>query len=159
MTNSISIEEVNLRDLSFIIANMRDMDRKEILCQYPYDDDRENLKVLTHGVMAAQSFKHIAKLKGQPVAVFGMQEVSPKRFKGWAFGTDKMKRAVPAITKFIQEKYITHLEQYANRIEAESLVGHEQAHKWLVGLGSTPVLTMKKIGKNGEDFILFERVF
>lgn len=164
MTNShikrvINIELVTRRDLSYILSNLREMDKHELFCQYPHDEDSMNAKILLNAVLNAGEYKRIATLDGQPVLAFGMQEVSPKRFVAWAFGTDKTRRVIPASTRFMLKEFLPVMKDYANRIQAESISTHKQAHNWLKGLGAKPVVTLKKVGKHGEDFILFERLF
>lgn len=138
---------------------MRAMDELEIFCQFNSDNVSENANLLTSSIMANCADKFIAKIDGQPACAFGVQEKSPRRFVGWAFGTDNMRRVVPEVTRFIRSTILPALEIKANRIEAESLSTHKDAHRWLKAFGAVPVCTLAKVGKNEEDFILFEKVF
>lgn len=145
--------------MSYITNNMRAMDELEIFCQFKSDNVSENAKLLSDSIMTNCADKFIAKIDGQPVAAFGVQEKSPRRFIGWAFGTNKMRRAIPEVTRFIRSEILPALQIKANRIEAESLSTHKDAHRWLKAFGAVPVCTLARVGKDGEDFILFEKVF
>ena len=90
----IRIVPATLRDLSYIAANLRSEDRAEIDCQL--DHWSPALLALT----ALQGFAYVAELDGNPEAGFGAAEQRSGLWIAWSWGTRRMKRCVPEITRF-----------------------------------------------------------
>jgi hypothetical protein len=98
----------------------------------------------------------VAKLDGQPVAAFGVGMLNIAAASGWAFGTKRMKRAIPAITRYFYDAvYPTLVESGVRMVEARSLVSHIEAHRWMLANGAELVGGAFPYGKNGEAFMLF----
>jgi hypothetical protein len=150
---AVSIVPPTLRDISFIAANVRPDDWREIACQIP--DGTTPLDVALWSVSAGQAW--VAKLDDQPVALFG---ASPQTAAGnvlalWAWGTKRMRRVAPAITRFVRDgRAAEWVEAGKTRVEARSIAGHVEAHRWLVSIGFLAE-PLPQWGKDGEDFILF----
>lgn len=150
---AVSIVPPTLRDITYIAANVRPEDWREIACQIP--DGVTALDVALWSVSAGQAW--VAKLGDQPVALFG---ASPQTAAGnvlalWAWGTKRMRRVAPAITRFVRDGRAPEwVEAGITRVEARSIAGHYDAHRWLssIGLLAEP---LPQWGKGGEDFILF----
>lgn len=148
------VEDLNLRDLTYIIANLREDDRKEIDPLIPNSIQPEHRNSYI-AVQCLSGFAYSVKIGEQPICAFGVKIVGTIG-SGWAFGTDRMIRAIPLISDFCW-RYISHLliENNLNRLEVRPVATHEVAIRWLKKLGFTHDCTLKMYGKNGEDFELY----
>lgn len=143
------IEPADYHSLMDVIGSMRADDRREIECQYVEISGYE----LTHRCLAGDAW--VAVIEGEPVAAFGVQPIAASTLQIWAFGTDDMKRAVPAMSRFIMGPCLMRwIEDGFTRVEARSIADHETAHRWMGSLGGVPS-PCKAFGKNGEDFVMF----
>lgn len=149
----IDIARARLREVSFVAAHMREADRREIWCQWP---DRDAATLAWAMTRSSPAHCWAAFERGSPVAAFGLAEQHPGLWQAWAFGTDRLRRAVPAITRHGFEVIRPDLiARSANRVEARSIVGHDIAHRWLESLGARRQCLLQRWGRNGEDFVLY----
>lgn len=153
-SSRVRIEPANLRDCTYIGANLRDEDRREIMCQLPAG--------ITGAVMAAsvlagvpEDWTWVASVDGQPAAVFGFQPYTVPVWLAWAWGTRHLPRAMPAITRWCWSQEQRLLDAGVMRLEARSIEGHHQAHRWLEALGCKRVCDLPDHGRNGELFHLY----
>ena len=148
----ITIEPANLRDASFVTANMRPADAREIFCQLPDDYRTDTLAMWS--MQAGDAY--VAYLKGQPVGFFGTAPMTVCCFSVWAMGTRRFERAAPAVGRFILDKLVpARIEQGFTNAEARSMVGNDKAWRWIKNLGGLPASAPFLYGKGGERFILF----
>jgi hypothetical protein len=147
----VAIIEATLRDLTFIAANMRRRDREEIMCQLP-----EGTSTAEVAAYAMQANPHVATLDGQPVAAFGAVGRTVSVLEAWAWGTDRMPRAVPAITRYVARVLMPQwLDAGVRRLEARSIATHTAAHRWMTSTGAALECAMPDYGRDGEGFYLF----
>lgn len=140
-----------LRDLTYIVANLRPEDRQEIECQVEYWD------ITTIALAAMQGFAYVVELDGNPEAAFGACEQRSGLWIAWSWGSKRMPRCVPAITRFFHAVLGNQVSKAgAWRVEARPLAGNELAVRWLKRLGATERCALPSYGKNGEDFLLFD---
>lgn len=145
----MSIEPADYHAIIDVIQAMRADDRREIECQY---DDLTGYD-LAHRCLNGEAW--VANIRGEPVAAFGVQKIAATTLQIWAFGTDDMARAVPAMSRFILGPCLTRwIEDGMTRVEARSIFDHEVAHRWMESLGGV-ASPCKAFGKNGEDFVMF----
>ena len=76
----------NLRDLSYIAANLRPEDHAEVDCQF----DEWTPEMLA--LMALQGQAYIVLLDGNPEAAFGAGQVRQGLFVAWSWGTRRRTR-------------------------------------------------------------------
>lgn len=147
------IVPARLKDVVFVAEHMRRDDRLEIFCQWP----SENAQSLARSaVMSSPRHCYAALVKETPAAVFGAGEIHPGLWGAWAFGTDRMRRAMPQATRFIRNVMTPRLlRSGARRVEARSLASHAVAHAWLENLGAVRECDLPDYGKHGERFVLF----
>ncbi|RUV32934.1 hypothetical protein [Mesorhizobium sp. M7A.F.Ca.MR.148.00.0.0] len=141
----------NIRDLSYIAANLRPQDKAEIHCQL------DGWTPATLALHAMQGPAYVVELDGNPEAAFGAAQLRSGLWIAWSWGTRRMKRCVPRITKFFWEVLGPDVAaQGAWRVEARALASNDLALRWLHRLGATERCRLPAFGKNGEDFILFD---
>ena len=149
----IDIRPATMRDVSFLAANMREQDWREVHASAPTDDKAE-AGILCH---MASRFAWTVWIKGDPVCAFGFAQMGlPWLWSAWAFGTDRIKRAIPAVTRFGRETASRMLlDAGARRCEIRSIADHDLAHRWLQGLGAHRECELPEYGRNGETFVLY----
>jgi hypothetical protein len=140
-----------LRDLTYIASNMRPEDRQEVECQI------EQWDTAMIALAAMQGFAYVVELGGNPEAAFGACEQRQGLWVAWSWGTKRMPRCVPAITRFFHAVLGDQVSRSgAWRVEARPIAGNELAVRWLKRLGATERCLLPAYGKNGEDFLLFD---
>lgn len=148
----IAIEPAVLRDVSYITANMRPMDRAEAYCQLP--EDTTNYELAYMLTMGGDAFT--ARFDGKPVAAFGTAPINVACVSVWMVGTKDAWRVTPSITAYMRDVHTPTLE--ANgflTMEARALLEHEQAHRWMEASGAVRSGEPFVFGRNGERFVLF----
>lgn len=150
----VRILPMNVRDLTYIGANMRPADAAEISCQIPPGMKLGDFAFRLHQGLA-EGWSWIAELEGQPVCAFGFQPLSTPVWTGWAFGTKKMLRAVPAMTRHCLAQEQRLLDAGVRRLEVRTMKGHDLSTRWLRHLGCTWRAELEDHGNNGEPFELW----
>ena len=91
-----------------------------------------------------------------PVCIGGGIEHRPNVVTLLLFATDRFPYVALSLTRFVTRSLFT---QYRNagvhRIEAVSMVGHDEAHRWIETLGLKREAVLRGYGKNGETFLQF----
>ncbi len=149
------IRDLCLRDASFIAANMRDQDLREIACLWKEWDTRAlaacALQTAVPGMVWSLWYD------GQPAAAYGFSRASafdPDHWQAWAFGTDRFRRCVPAITRHLLDiRQI--VERDCRRLQVITLENHDIAHGWIEALGATREGRLRAYGRGGEDFYVY----
>ena len=150
----VEIRPATLRDCTFVAANMRDQDHRELTAIL--DESRVSLGALCF--LSAPDTSWCAWLDGSPIAAFGFSPgVMPHTcWSAWAYGTKRMRRAIPAISRHGQRVVAPMLiDRGVLRVEVRSIADHDIAHQWLAGLGAAPECRLEDYGLNGETFILY----
>ena len=154
LLNRIEIGPANIRDVSFILANLRPGDRREILCQVPPGSDLAALAFTC--VLPGHSF--VAYDKSNPAMAFGFQPITHAGnvLSAWAFGTWRAPRTLRPIARFVRSELLPGwLEFGVTRIEARSIAGHHEAHAWLSSVGADYEAAIPAFGRDGEEFRMF----
>lgn len=146
------IRPIVLRDVSYVLANLRQADADEIWCQMP--EGATALGLAQHVINFGDGYT--AWVDGKLVAAFGTQPINAVAHLAWAFGTDKMQRAVPAITDFMHDVQVPKIiGDGAEIMEARSILHHSSAHVWMISTGAQPIGDPFVFGRGGERFRLF----
>lgn len=152
----IEIIPGTLRDITYVAANMRAEDRREIFATALLENATQ-VGCLSHATSPGWSW--VALVDGNPEAAFGLGQGSPIQphiRHAWAYGTNKFRRCIPAMTRFMKEHWPAWLkEDGVTRVECRSIHDHDIAHRWLIAGGATHEGTLRRYGVNGEDFDLF----
>lgn len=154
---SIKIIPATLRDASYVMANLRPLDRIETYCQIR--DGLKDYEVAYWLLMNSDAYAaRWTDSKGVewPVMFFGVQPMNQVAVSVWALGTRHAWRAVPAVTRFFIERLLPlKIEQGNVLMEARSIVDHKPAHRWMESTGAKRIGEPFIYGKGGEQFILF----
>jgi hypothetical protein len=145
------IAAATLRDLSYVAANLRPEDREEVACQF------EQWTPVLLASLALRDHAYVVEINGNPEAAVGAGQVRPGLWIAWSWGTDRMWRAVPTITRFVRDVMIPDIiAQGGQRAEARAMAKNFSAHRWLEKMGATRRCDLPNYGKNGEPFLLFD---
>lgn len=153
--STVEIRRAVFRDVCFVAAHMRDQDRREVFCQLAQGATTVDAAAISYG---NSEHAYCAWYRGSPIAAFGF---APASYGGtvwtaWAFGTHAMKRAVPAITRFVLGEVAPQLVgDGIRRVEARSIAGHDLAHRWFARLGARRDGELRCWGRGGETFSLW----
>lgn len=154
---TVQIVPGNLRDITYCAANLREQDRREILATAALDCASQ--AGWLSWAVSGPEWCWTAQIGGQPVAAFGIGQgnpFQPHMRTAWAFGTDRLKRAVPAITRFCKAEWPNRLIPIGvTRVEIRSLADHDLAHRWLASIGCRREALMTNYGTRGENFELW----
>lgn len=144
-----------MRDASYIAANMRPEDFREIACLWQHWDTRAlGLCALE---TAVPDMVWSVWYDGQPAAAFGFSRASafdPEHWQAWAFGTERFKRCVPLMTRHILGLR-SKIERDCRRLQVITHDGHDIAHRWIEALGATREGRLRSYGRGGEDFWIY----
>lgn len=148
---TVRVKGGSLRDLSYIASNLRPEDKAEIDCQIP------GWSPASLALGAMQGFAYVVELDGNPEAAFGAIEERQGLWHVWSWGTRRMRRCVPLITRFIFDSIGPDVRAAgAWRVEARPLASNELAVRWLKRIGATQRCILPRYGTSGEDFLLFD---
>lgn len=148
----VTIKPACLAHASFVTANMREADRREILCQLP--DGTKTYEIAA--MMLHSGDAYVAYLDDQPVVFFGAQPLNVCTLMAWAMGTDKTSRCLHAVTRYVITEYAPQAVELGYlTMECRSHVDHVEAHRWLESTGAVVNGTPFVYGKNLEKFVLY----
>lgn len=142
------------RDITIVAVGMRDWDRREFEASADYRSITDAALLCHYG---SYPYAGIALLDGEPVAAFGAfgNPLMPQLRNAWAFGTDRFRRVVPALSREVNSWKPLLVAEGVHRIEARCLADHDLAGRWMAGLGARREAVMKRYGRGGEDFELW----
>lgn len=153
----VTIHPGTVRDITFVAVNMREQDREEVFATALLRDATEAGYFSYHG--SGPEWCWTAWLGDEVAGAFGISYGSPLQphiRSAWAFGTDKFKRVVPSITRFIKHNWPYRLiDAGVTRVEVRSLATHDIAHSWLASIGARRECVMTSYGLDGQDFELW----
>lgn len=149
----VEIVPATPRDACYIAANMRPADRAELGCVISLEHPSDVACLL---IESAGDLAFVAKVRGQPVAIFGVSPMLPHVYSGWAFGTNDMRRAVPAMTRHCLGVIAPALrERGVIRLEVRTMAAHDLSHGWLSGMGARRETEPYAYGRHGERFVTY----
>jgi hypothetical protein len=146
----VIIKPYSLNDAVYVAECMREWNRQEWLA-LSWSGNPFDMARLVAGPMA-----RVVLDGALPVAVFGASAVHPGVWQAWAFSTDEFPRVVRSLTKAFRRDMLPALKHIgAHRIEVRSLAGSDVVDRWLRWLGAERECTLRRYGRNGEDFHLY----
>lgn len=148
----MTIRRATLAAVSWIAANMRPQDRREIGAVR----DLSSTGALATAAVMGSAVSMTAWLGDEPVTAFGVSEISDGVCAGWAFGTDRMVRTVPAVTRYcLSHVKPALIEAGYRRLEVRTAIDHDVSHKWLRRLGFRPEGVCWGYGRDGLAFVMY----
>lgn len=145
---------VNLIAAAYVCRHLRAGDRREAFATR-HGDDTDALAMEIVQTWGAYGWACYGD-DGTPVALIGATERWPGVWACWMIATDRFKEVGKGLTKFATRNIIPGLiELGATRIEAYSIDGHDEAHRWLRFLGAVEEARLRRYGRSGEDFRVF----
>lgn len=151
----MSLTDVSYNDLEYVCLQMRACDREEIYALRNYDNPLQ-LAMDAHAAIRNLGRGRISWVKGKPAAVGAFTEEWSGVWYVWMFGTDDFKAAAIPLLRWVRQEANDILTVCkGHRLHCDSMVGHDEAHKMIKAMGGLPEFTMRKLGKNGEDFTRF----
>lgn len=141
------------RHLRYVLANLREWDRREIFANR-WDDDIERLGGELCAMTARGDNKGMVVWHGaEPVAAIGAMEFWPGVWSPWCFGTSEFHRAALLLTRTGKQIVRAVRNCGGHRLEVKSLDGHTDAQRWLeISFGATREATHPGYGRGGETF-------
>lgn len=152
----VSIQLATVRDASFIVANMREPDRRELLPLMPPDITATEMVDAGFGTGGGEAF--VALYGDEPAAVFGFTPATPAGnvLSAWAFGTRRMWRVIPAITRFVAVDLLPHWERDGvTRMECRALASNLLAMRWFEATGAHEECLVPGYGRANETYVQF----
>lgn len=151
----VTIEPATLRDVTWIGAHMQTGDIKEILCQCPPDTNPSAAAAACwHGTQP--DWRFVARYRGTPACAFGLMAVTYPVWLGWAFGTGRMWKTMPAATGYLKSRTADIMAAGCRRIEVRALKNYGVARLWIARLGGKFMCDLPDCGNAGETFELWQ---
>lgn len=150
----VLIGPATLRDITYIGANLRPPDRDEILCQLPRGTTGSDMAAGVYHTLDS-AWTWVASIDGQPACAFGFHPMTSPVWMGWAWGTSKMIRTIPAVTRHCWDQERRLLELGVRRVEVRTMKGHDVSQAWLERLGCRYQCDLPDHGRDGETFELW----
>lgn len=149
----MKVVELTFDDAFYVARNMREWDRREIFATR-WNDDAEMLALEASSICGGLSF---AAGLDRPIAAVGAAPLWPGVWSVWTFATDEFYKISTSLTKRIKRDMLSTLRAAgAHRIQCHSMIGHDDAQRWLEFLGAEREgKPIKGYGRNGEDFAMY----
>lgn len=155
MHGPVHIVPGNVRDVSFVTANIRPVDRAELECQMPQWDASIAARI---GIASSYPRVWTAWYKGEPRVALGFSLINVCTLQAWMWGDRYTTRCLPAIAAMKAFILADLRSQGFRRIEVRVMEEHEQARQWIRMLGGQWRQWLPQHGKGGEMFILYDMV-
>lgn len=141
-----------------VAENMRERDYEEISA-LRYTQTRKELAYAIANNIADFETVYVCGDDEGPIAIVTYIPMRPGVWNLGMFATDRFEKVGIYLTKRIIRDIIPALDRSkAHRVEAWSIEGYTEVHKWLRFLGLEEECTVRKCGKNGEDFKIFSYI-
>lgn len=138
--------------LLYVLDRAREADRRELLA-LQYGD---NWSRLIDEILGAPVSLKFCFGNGRPVVCLGGSEVHPGVWQAWSFATDEFKDVALPVTRFATDVMLpSFIRMGMHRGQAIAGSDNRGAHKWLRMLGATEEATLKRYGRDGQDFVMF----
>ena len=154
-----AIERATRADVLHVASRMRERDFIEFRALSPLDD-RAALAEALAGKFGGRPDVLCGAVDGVPICIGGTLELWPGVMTLLFFATDDFPRIGRLITRWIKNDLFPRYDAAGvHRIQAISLDGYDDVHRWLVSLGlERETAPMRGYGKRGEDFVQFARL-
>jgi len=136
----------------YVALRMRALDAEEIFaCRW-----RDEPEDVARAAAGRGPLAWAVGADGEPIACIGVFEVWPGLWESWMFATDKFDMIGKPLTRFARRVIIPALKTArARRVQCHSMEGHTVAHRWLESFGAVHEHTIRRFGRDGQDFRLY----
>lgn len=147
----MNIERPTMRQLRFVVQNMRELDRRELTATGA-DLDAMPGRILQSAAFVFTAVDDV----GMPHAVWGLIRQRQGVGVGFAFGTKQWGRALPAVMRNIRHFVLPYLlTNNYHRVECAALAHRADVARFLSLIGAQPEAVLRSWGTGGEDFVLY----
>lgn len=122
--------------------------------------DTFDLERVASGVCKLPGIKHVFRdADGEPYCIAGYVPILPAVCESWMLATPKWTEHVFEVTR-TSRRVMKHILDNTpfKRLQTLSLASRTHAHAWYATIGLRPEGTLRKMGRAGEDFVMFARV-
>lgn len=142
-------------DIRYVCRNMRDVDAQEQFARrFPGDDTPE---ALARDMIAAAPTMLMATAfhdrEGRPATILSAWLISPGVARLHRLSTVKWNEVRHVVFRYGVEAFMPVLSTMVRRAECEVLARHDQARAMLHRLGFVEEGLLRRVGRNGEDFV------
>lgn len=129
-------------ELAAVLADLRPEDKAELMS---WGHDPSVAEVAAH---APQPWTWTVLRGDAPVFVFGLVNTSPGVFSLWGFGTPRVRRVLPAFTRWLRDDLIPHLarDRGVCRVEVRVPLSARHSWPWLQAVGFRIEVSVQGIG-------------
>ena len=153
------IEQATDKDIARVAFAMRDRDVTEFAAVLPADERPELAGILVSRYAGRPDVLAACARDGSPVCIGCVVEVHPNVVSLGFFATDEWPRIALPLSRWIKRELFPRLrEAGVHRIQALSMAGYDEAHRWLALLGLRREAEHPGFGKHGETFVTFSWV-
>ncbi len=152
---ALRIEAATPADVYAVATRMRAHDVEELSAVLPYDPVPDIALHMANTYGSRDDVKVVWSGR-ERVAVIGDIMCRPGSLALLMFATDKLPQVGLSLTRFLKREWLPRLPAAGvHRVEAASLAGYDDMHRWLEMIGLRREGVMRRFGKRGEDFVRF----
>jgi hypothetical protein len=151
----VSLTDITLMDVEYICLHMRERDKQEIFGLRPHNSEIRLAWEAYHHILNCGRGR-IAWHKGKPAALAAFTESWPGVWDVWMAGTEDFEAAaIPLLRWFRKEANEILSVCNGHRLQCDSRADYESAHKMIEAFGGQREAVLRKLGKDGSDYIRF----
>jgi hypothetical protein len=150
----ITREKVTRAAVDYILANLREHDRREILA-LRWNDDLDPVADYVMA-LACNPLWQAFWAHGEPVALIGATLIRPGVVMICGFGTKRWHRVIRPLSRYVLDEMMPAiLSTDVHRAEAYAMAENTQNIRWIRGLfGGEIEGVLRGYGRGGEDFVV-----
>lgn len=151
------LTEFNFPAFEYICLNMREIDATEIFAVQHHDSPLQLAYEAAYAIRnKGRSTIAWSERSGRPAAVAVFTEQHPGVWEVWMFGTDDFKDCAVELLRWFRKTANEILSvSKGHRLQCDSRIDHDEAHKMLRAFGAIEECRLKAYGKDGSDYIRF----
>ena len=144
---------LNLPACEYVLIHLRASDAAEAWAVHVHGNPLRLARELVYSTDLAW---YCTCPEGRPAAVLALTSDGGPSLQASVFATDEWPRVVLGMTRFIRQRIGPMLLGPAfnafDRVQADSIAGHTEAHRWMAAIGARPE---GRETINGHEFIRF----
>lgn len=149
------LTDVTYLDLEYIVLRMRDEDWIEIIGIQDHDSPIR-LAYEMHYFIRNHGRGRIAWHNGKPAACAFFAERWGGMWEVGMFGTKAFRDAAVPLLRWVRTEANEILSVCkGHRLQCDSRVGHDEAHKMIRAMGGEEEAVLRRYGKDGADYVRF----